>query len=141
MRTIKRLIGLTILSAVAVLGLNPGQASAAATGPVIPVQCQAINLNANVSNLGVGYAFSGRCSPAHPLVVRAIWYSPAGTIIDDQSGWYGPRAAASWSTYSGNLKRRLSPEQTASICIWVTQDVEGWLGGPLLTSGCFPRNS
>lgn len=141
MRTIRRLIGLVILSAVAVLGLNAGQAGAATTGPFIPVQCQATAINANVSNLGVGYAFSARCNPTHPLVIRAVWYNSANAVIDDQNAWYGPGTAGVWSTYSSNLKRKLSPEQTSYVCIWVTQTVDSFLGGPLLTSGCFPRNS
>lgn len=141
MQTIRRFIGLVFLGAVAVLGLTAGQAGATTTGPFIPVQCQATGINANVSNLGVGYAFSARCTPAHPLVIRAIWYTSAGAVIDDQSAWYGPATAGTWSTYSSNLKRKLSPEQTSYVCMWVTQDVDGWLGGPLLTSGCFSRNS
>jgi hypothetical protein len=108
----------------------------------IPVECKAINLGANVSNLGIGFAFSATCSPAHRIVVQAQWFDAAGNMLGNSDAPFDLRPAGIWSTYAGNLQRPWSGiQQTSYACIWVTQDVWSLLGGPLLTSGCFPRNS
>lgn len=145
--TFRRVIGLLVAGTATLVGLAAGPANAAtestseSTSPLIPVQCSAINLGANVSNFAIGYAFSGRCDPAHPIVIQAQWYDSLGNVLGDISGQFPRRTAGTWSTYSGILERPHDIKQTTHACIWVTQDVLVWYGGPLLTSGCFPRNS
>lgn len=143
MRTIRRTMTLAAAGLAMIVGLTAGaaQATPRAASPVIPVHCTAINLGANVSNLGVGYAFNARCDPKRPIVVQAQWYDAAGAVLGDASTWMPGGDAGVWTTFSGNLQRAVSPKQTTYACVWVTQDALVWNGGPLLAFNCFPRNS
>jgi hypothetical protein len=138
---IRRLVGLFVISAALMLGLNAGTASAANGSPFIPVQCQAANLAANVSNLGVGYVFAGKCSPPHRFMVEVQWYDAAGNVLGNGSYQHPKRLIETWSTYESTVQRYFTTQQTSYACIWVTQEVPVFYGGPLLAAGCFPRNS
>ncbi|MEU4422380.1 hypothetical protein AB0F81_17270 [Actinoplanes sp. NPDC024001] len=137
----RRTLSLLLITMALALGTATGPAQAAPVAARAAVECSAINLNANVSNLGVGYAFSGKCSTPRFLVIRVQWVGVFGQVLADTSAAFPPRTAGTWSTYSGNLSRPWSTDQTSHACIWVTQDVHQFYGGPLLTSGCFLRNS
>jgi hypothetical protein len=141
MHTVRRMLGLLFVAIALALGTTAGTAHAAPDTKLAAVDCTAINLNANVSNLGVGYAFSGKCDPAHYVVIRVQWIDIFGQVLADTSARFPPRDPGTWSTYSGNLQRPWSTAQTSHACIWVTQDFHPFFGGPLLTSGCFLRNS
>jgi hypothetical protein len=105
------------------------------------VQCQAINLAANVSNLGIGYVFNHKCSPAHPLVVHIEWRDAQNNTIGLISTLVPKAQPGVWYAYSGTQQRPDNGKLTATACIWVYQDYDWWLGGQLLTSKCFPKNS
>lgn len=144
MNTLRRLIALPLIGAALTLCLSAAVADAApqAAGSSITVQCQVVNLVANVSNLGIGYNFSAKCSSPHPFVLEAQWYDAQGNVLGLVGGWIPKGSAGTWSTYPGNLQRPWSgTAQTAYACIQVYQDVTWYLGGPLLASKCFPKNS
>ncbi|MDX6706159.1 MAG: hypothetical protein QOI48_2005 [Solirubrobacteraceae bacterium] len=154
MQTTRRLAGLVLATTAVMLGLSVSMASAATEtetaashgaqttqGPFTPVECKATPVLTNVSNFWFGYSFQGKCSPSHPLVVRVQWLDAWGNILGDSSGWIPKRAAGTWSSYTGNLQRPWSTAQTSYACIWVTQDFEAWLGGPVIASGCWNKNS
>lgn len=111
MHNFRRMIGLLVASTAIVLGLGAGQAHAATepTDQLATVQCKAINLGANVSNFGVGYAFNSNCSPSHPLVIQVQWIDAVGNVLNDNSAWLPPGQAGVSLTYSGNLQRPQDP--------------------------------
>jgi hypothetical protein len=155
MQTIIRRAGLVLVSVAVMLGLNVGTASAAtesraamaghstqtSDGAFNPGDCRAINLAANVSNLGVGYIFHGRCNPPHVIFVTLDWYDAQDNFLTSMQDRWLPGIPGTWLTYQKSVPRPSiagpgGAAQTAKVCISVTQD-----GTWPLTSGCFPRNS